>query len=155
MKRLAFFLLVLVALGRAAHAQDVYINQLNAGAALSGAEQFPMFQNSNPPVTTTPLAIGNYFSALTVPLTNKTINCALNACVNVPLTSAALDGLFGTTQGNMIYRGSTGWTVLPLPTVAGSYQLVSGGPGTQPAWALAGGGGSTFCVSCSTQASGI
>jgi hypothetical protein len=48
--------------------------------------------------------------------------------------SKALDFL-GTTQGGVLYRGATGWTVLP-PGTAG-YVLQTHGPGTDPTWALA------------------
>jgi hypothetical protein len=144
MKVIYFLTLVLVLLWTAgACAQDLYINQLNAGVALNGVEQLPMFQNSNPPVTTTPRAIGSFLTGTAFSISGWTIDCNVNTCLHVPVTSAALDTLFGSSEGNLIYRGSSGWTSLALPTVAGTYQLVSGGPGTQPAWVLVGGSGCT------------
>lgn len=43
----------------AASAVDKTIDQLSAGTALSGAENYPVFQSVNPAVKSTPLAIGN------------------------------------------------------------------------------------------------
>jgi hypothetical protein len=48
------------------------------------------------------------------------------------VTSAALDALFGATQGSIIYRNATSWVALP-PTTAG-YVLSTNGGGANPAW---------------------
>lgn len=47
--------------------------------------------------------------------------------------TAVLDKLFGTTQGSIVYRGSTQWQSLP-PGSAGQF-LSSGGVGANPSWA--------------------
>lgn len=52
--------------------------------------------------------------------------------------SAALD-LIGGTQGNVLYRSATGWTVL-APGTAG-YVLTAAGAGADPAWAAVSGTG--------------
>jgi hypothetical protein len=44
---------------------DSLINALSAGAALGGTEQIPMFQTSNPAVTTTPNAVKTFFTGAT------------------------------------------------------------------------------------------
>ena len=53
--------------------------------------------------------------------------------------SALLDYVFGSTQGNILYRGASSWVVLG-PGTAG-YSLVTGGPNANPTWAFIGGGG--------------
>lgn len=59
------------------------------------------------------------------------------------VTSAALDALLGSTQGNIAYRNSTSWTVL-APAANNTYFLQSGGAAANPAWAVpAGSGGLT------------
>jgi hypothetical protein len=61
MKRfLAFLLSFLLGAGSALAQSGETINQLSAGAALQGTEQIPMFQGSNPAVTTTPSAVATY-----------------------------------------------------------------------------------------------
>jgi hypothetical protein len=52
--------------------------------------------------------------------------------------SSVLDGI-GSTEGNILYRNSSDWTVLS-PGTAGQV-LTTGGPGAIPAWAAGGGGG--------------
>lgn len=51
---------------------------------------------------------------------------------------AILDGL-GTAQGDILYRGATGWTVL-APGTSGQF-LKTNGAGADPAWAATGSGG--------------
>lgn len=53
--------------------------------------------------------------------------------------SLALDGLFSSTQGAILYRGASGWAAL-APNTAG-YVLTDGGVGGIPSWAPAGSGG--------------
>ncbi|MGC2074790.1 MAG: glycosyl hydrolase family 28-related protein, partial [Xanthobacteraceae bacterium] len=61
MKRLlAFLLSFLLGAGSALAQSGETINQLSAGAALQGTEQIPMYQGSNPAVTTTPSAVAAY-----------------------------------------------------------------------------------------------
>lgn len=47
--------------------------------------------------------------------------------------SAALDGLFSSTQGSVLYRGASAWQALP-PGASGQV-FTSGGTGANPAWA--------------------
>ena len=61
MKRhLAFLLSLLLGAGSALAQSGETINQLSPGAALSGTEQIPIYQGSNPAVTTTPSAVAAY-----------------------------------------------------------------------------------------------
>ena len=61
MKRhLAFFLSLLLGAGSAFAQTGETINQLSPGAGLAGTEQIPMYQGSNPAVTTTPSALATY-----------------------------------------------------------------------------------------------
>src|SRR5271169_3280149 len=61
MKRhLAFLLSLLLGAGSALAQTGETINQLSPGAALSGTEQIPIYQGSNPAVTTTPSAVAAY-----------------------------------------------------------------------------------------------
>jgi hypothetical protein len=64
--------------------------------------------------------------------------------------SALLDTAFGSTQGDILYRGSAGWAVL-APGTAG-YALESGGPSANPAWAAAVGSGTVTSI---TAAGGL
>ena len=50
------------------------------------------------------------------------------------LNSPALDRLFGSTQGTLIYRGASAWSALTPPASA-FYVLNSSGAGNGPAWA--------------------
>lgn len=52
--------------------------------------------------------------------------------------TALLDQL-GATRGDILYRGASGWTVLTPGTLG--YVLATGGPGADPSWVAAGGGG--------------
>jgi hypothetical protein len=61
MKRhLAFLLSLLLGAGSAFAQSGETINQLSPGAALQGTEQIPMYQGSNPAVTTTARALATY-----------------------------------------------------------------------------------------------
>ena len=53
--------------------------------------------------------------------------------------SALLDYAFGSTQGNILYRGASGWNVLG-PGTAG-YVLATGGVSGNPSWVVNSGGG--------------
>lgn len=46
--------------------------------------------------------------------------------------SAVLDKLFGTTQGQVVYRGASAWAAL-APGTSGQY-LISGGAASNPSW---------------------
>lgn len=46
--------------------------------------------------------------------------------------SAVLD-VIGSTRGDILYRGASGWAVLP-PAASSSYVLTNNGPGTDPTW---------------------
>jgi len=53
--------------------------------------------------------------------------------------SALIDSAIGSTQGDILYRGSSAWAVL-APGTSG-YVLTSGGAAANPSWASGGGGG--------------
>lgn len=54
--------------------------------------------------------------------------------------TAVIDACLGSTQGNILYRGASTWSVLAPGT--NGYVLTSGGAAANPAWAAGGGGGS-------------
>lgn len=53
--------------------------------------------------------------------------------------TALLDALLASTQGDIIYRNATVWTVLPAGT--SGYVLSTGGAGANPSWVAASAGG--------------
>ena len=55
--------------------------------------------------------------------------------------SSLLDNNFGSAQGNILYRGSSGWTVLAPGT--NGYVLATGGASANPSWVAAGTGSGT------------
>jgi hypothetical protein len=59
--------------------------------------------------------------------------------------SAILDGVLGSTQGSVLYRGSTGWAALG-PGTAGQ-SLTTQGAGANPSWAAPSGGGGVSILS--------
>lgn len=59
-KIVAGLVAALIAWGPVSAVADSTINGLSAGTALGGTEQIPMFQGSNPAVTTTPSAVKTY-----------------------------------------------------------------------------------------------
>lgn len=56
--------------------------------------------------------------------------------------SAVMDKLFGTAQGNIVYRGASGWVSLP-PGTSGQY-LQTLGAAANPAWSTLSGGGNVL-----------
>ena len=57
---------------------------------------------------------------------------ALRKLVTVADNVSTILDVLGATRGSVLYRGATGWTVLP-PGVAGQ-QLTTHGPGADPTW---------------------
>lgn len=55
--------------------------------------------------------------------------------------TSLLDGAFGSTQGQILYRGASGWQVLATGTAG--YVLHAGGAGADIAWVDSGGGAGT------------
>ena len=66
--------------------------------------------------------------------------------------SAAMDSAFGNSQGDILYRGASGWVVLPAST-AGRV-LATGGVGANPSWVSAGGTGTVTSVATGTGLTG-
>lgn len=58
------------------------------------------------------------------------------------LTSSAMDGLFGSTQGNIVYRGASSWAALG-PGTSGQY-LKTQGAAANPTWATVSAGVGTI-----------
>lgn len=71
------------------------------------------------------------------------------AVSSIPITSAQFDVLFGTTQGSIIYRNATIWTVL-TPGTSGQV-LQTNGASANPSWSSAGSG----TVTSITQGTGM
>ena len=72
--------------------------------------------------------------------TGMTGGGALSGNVTLNVNIEGLLNGYSTTQGSVLYRGSTGWAALP-PGTAG-YVLTTGGAGADPSWAVGGGGSS-------------
>lgn len=74
-------------------------------------------------------------------VTSSGVYVQVNGSTVGPLTggtaSDILDSI-GSTQGDVLYRGSSGWAVLP-PGTSG-YVLTTGGTGADPSWTAAGSG---------------
>ena len=66
--------------------------------------------------------------------------------------SAAIDSAFGNSQGDILYRGASGWTVLPAST--SGRVLATGGTGANPSWVPAGGTGTVTSVATGTGLTG-
>ena len=58
--------------------------------------------------------------------------------------SAWLDHVLGSTRGDLIFRGATGWAALAAGTATNV--LTSNGAGTDPSWNAAGGGGGSSLI---------
>jgi hypothetical protein len=87
---------------------DGTINTIGGGSALSGSELIPMFQGSNPAVSTTPSAIGTYYGALSITETNKTLT---NPTINAATLSGTIAGT-PTYSGVPLYSGIISGTVV-------------------------------------------
>ncbi len=66
---------------------------------------------------------------------------------DLPSLTSQIDAAFGSAQGDILYRGASGWAALP-PGTSGQV-LQSGGSGANPSWATAasgssGGGGPSY-----------
>ena len=113
MKRyLAFLLSFVLGAGSALAQSGETINQLSAGAALQGTEQIPMYQGSNPAVTTTSATVSAYANGQVVYHANQMgVDCtgatdsasALQTAINTVPNGGTL--LF--PQGCIILLGST------------------------------------------------
>jgi hypothetical protein len=115
MKRHVAFLLSLLLGAGSALAQDGRtINQLSPGAALVGTEQIPMYQGSNPAVTSTPQAIATY-----VPTRFNSIDAAAqpgaDPCAQISAAATALSKV-QSAGGTIDARGFVG----TQPICAGS-----------------------------------
>jgi hypothetical protein len=58
--------------------------------------------------------------------------------------SAAIDAAIGSTQGDILYRGASAWSVLAPGT--NGYVLTSGGAAANPSWAPSSGGSTTITL---------
>lgn len=68
----------------------------------------------------------------------QTAGASANPSWASAVSSSVLDSVFGSTQGNILYRSSSVWTVLPPGTVG--QVLQTGGAGANPSWAGSTGG---------------
>jgi hypothetical protein len=67
------------------------------------------------------------------------VYAATGSSISGQSLSNALDSLFGSAQGSILYRGAAGWQALAPGTIG--YTLQSGGASGDPSWAPPGGGG--------------
>jgi hypothetical protein len=85
---------------------DQTINQLSKGATLQGSETIPMFQGTNPAVTTTPQAIMNFYNSRTNTIDPTTMTgadiCAKISAAAIKLAASSPGG------GTIDARGFTG-----------------------------------------------
>jgi hypothetical protein len=81
-------------------------------------------------------------------------NTSGGSAAPVPTTLTALiDNALGSTQGDILYRSGSAWTVL-APGSAGQV-LQSGGAAANPSWATAGGSGTVTSVDVSGGSTGL
>ncbi|MBN9508153.1 MAG: hypothetical protein J0I21_03440, partial [Alphaproteobacteria bacterium] len=69
------------------------------------------------------------------------------------VNSAAFDAAFGTTYGNLLYRGATGWKVL-APGATGQ-SLITNGAGLDPAWVIGIPSGGANALVATTGTAGV
>jgi len=95
--------------------------------------------------------------ATTDTFTNKTYDTAGTGNVfklsgtQVTTASSILD-IIGSTQGDILYRDASGWSVL-APGTSGQV-LTTGGSGANPSWATVSGTGTVTSVTCGTGLTG-
>lgn len=63
--------------------------------------------------------------------------------------SALIDAVFGSAQGDILYRGASAW--VPLTPGTNGYFLQTGGASANPSWAPVGGGGGGGGLAFATQ----
>ena len=113
----------------------IFYSTASAGAILAGtatAGQIIRSGASSAPswsTATYPATAGTQYNALASDGTNFTSQTL----------TALLDGAIGGTQGNILYRSATVWTVL-APGTSGNF-LQTQGAGANPQWAAGGGAG--------------
>lgn len=111
----------------------------------------------------TDLANGDWSLALNVQaiintlpaIPNNTVFANISGITAAPtgvLVSALFDAVFGSTQGEILFRSNTGWQVL-TPGTAGQV-LESGGTGANPSWASTSGGGTITGVTAGSGLTG-
>jgi hypothetical protein len=82
---------------------DSTINNLSAGSALGGTEQIPMYQGSNPAVTTTPAAIKTYINPVTTGGCGISVSSnTASATVTQRNNTATSDTLLSTDCGTVV-----------------------------------------------------
>jgi hypothetical protein len=69
---------------------------------------------------------------------NVLANTTRSTAAPVPTAPSSILDVIGSTQGDILYRGSSGWAALP-PGSNGQI-LTSGGPSANPAWSAVGSG---------------
>jgi hypothetical protein len=98
---------------------DVTIDQLSPGTAIGGTEQIPMYQGSNPAVTTTPAAITTYMNTATVAAaagtTQATATALTNNVINVTSGTGGVALPVATTGRQMVVCNSTAAQILVYP----------------------------------------
>lgn len=132
---------------------DGTINTLTPGTALSGTEQIPMFQGSNPAVTTTPNAIKTFVGATTISTGCQatggsfTVPNGTTATANISVEEStnAQTGAGYTTQatdcGKLVTLSNAGAQTLTLNNLSANqfFDVLNIGAGT---WTISAGTGS-------------
>src|SRR5260370_37632303 len=121
--RVAFLLSLLVGAPSAFAQSGETINQLSPGTALRGNELIPMYQGSNPAVTTTPSAIATYTNATAgnYPSGFNTVDATkysgADMCAKISAAAAAPPNSF-PEGGTIDARGVTGTDKWPGNIIA-------------------------------------
>jgi hypothetical protein len=127
MKKLFLALLLSSVIGTA-DAQT--INDLGAGAALTGTEQIPMFQTANPAVSTTPSAISTYLQTLGVYATLTGTQTLSNKTLVAPALGTPASGVLTNATGLPLSTGITGFGTNVATLLAGTASGTGGPAGT-------------------------
>lgn len=94
---------------------------------------------------------GTYGSTTSIPSVTVDAKGRTTAASATTLT-AAIDAAFGSAQGDILYRGISGWTVL-APGTSGQL-LKTNGAGANPSWVAGGGSGTVTSVATDTTLTG-
>jgi len=126
---------------------------LAAGPAMAGnipAKQGGM-QSNNPAAHTVPVMEGTSAPVFLGPAAANSIIAGTGVTTDPAIVtpSAWLDAVFGSTQGQIIYRGASTWSAL-APGTSGTF-LETLGAGANPTWAVPSSGGLAWAINAATE----
>lgn len=127
-KRIAIAVALLVAFHASAFA-DGTIDSLTAGGPIAGTEKIPMFQTTNPAVSTTPSAISTFIQGSNLNLTGTISGTGINSLFASPPAiggTAAAGGAFTTLSASSTVSGTGFSTYLASPPAIGGTAAAAG-----------------------------